>query len=165
MINDQKTTATAHLIFGFIGAGKTTFARKLEAQTGAMRITKDEWLIRLFGHDPAIDGFEKYDEAITGLSFDIALQALAAGADVIIDDGFWVRTQRDEIRRRIAGIGARAKLYYVQCSEETMRKRIRLRNENLTEDTFLVDDALYESYLKYFDEPGDDEDYIVVDSN
>ena len=51
--------ATVYLLCGFIGAGKTTFARKLDERTGAVRITKDEWLIRLIGHDPTINGYDE----------------------------------------------------------------------------------------------------------
>jgi predicted ATPase len=52
----MKSKATVYVLCGFIGAGKTTFAKQLEAQTGAVRITKDEWLIRIVGNEPAIDG-------------------------------------------------------------------------------------------------------------
>lgn len=45
----QTNKPIAHLICGFIGSGKTTFARKLEKETGAARFTKDEWMVRLFG--------------------------------------------------------------------------------------------------------------------
>ena len=45
-----KRRPIAYIISGFIGAGKTTFARKLEKETGAIRITKDEWVIKNFGN-------------------------------------------------------------------------------------------------------------------
>jgi len=38
----MKRQATVYLICGFIGAGKTTFAKMLEKKTGAVRIVKDE---------------------------------------------------------------------------------------------------------------------------
>ena len=41
----MKAKPTVYVLCGFIGAGKTTFARELEARTGAVRITKDEWLV------------------------------------------------------------------------------------------------------------------------
>jgi predicted kinase len=47
---------TVYLLCGFIGTGKTSLARTLAARTGAVRITKDEWLIRLAGHEPAVAG-------------------------------------------------------------------------------------------------------------
>lgn len=57
-------TATVYLICGFIGAGKTTFAKKLEEKTGAVRIVKDEWSISLIGNDPTIDGYAEWDSKI-----------------------------------------------------------------------------------------------------
>lgn len=44
------------LMVGLPGAGKTTAARQLEEETGAIRFTPDEWHLFLFGndfHDPA----------------------------------------------------------------------------------------------------------------
>jgi predicted kinase len=38
-----------HLLAGLNGAGKTTFARHLEADLPAVRFTLDEWLLRLHG--------------------------------------------------------------------------------------------------------------------
>ena len=40
MQEDKKPVA--HIVIGFIGSGKTTFARKLEKETGAVRFTKDQ---------------------------------------------------------------------------------------------------------------------------
>jgi predicted kinase len=36
--------ATLHLICGMAGAGKTTLARQLQADTGALRLRPDEWI-------------------------------------------------------------------------------------------------------------------------
>ena len=41
-----------HLIYGFVRAGKTTFARKLESEISAIRFTHDEWMVKLYGHNP-----------------------------------------------------------------------------------------------------------------
>ncbi len=95
-----------YVICGFIGAGKTTFAKTLEETTGAVRITKDEWLIRLIGNDPTIDGYEDYDHNVIELSRDVAFHIAEKGIDVILDEGFWATEQRDEMRRRIEEVGA-----------------------------------------------------------
>ena len=93
----MKRQPTVYLICGFIGAGKTTFAKKLEEKTGAVRITKDEWSIRLIGNDPTINGYAEWDTKIIGLSTDIAFQLVEKGIDVIIDHGFGAKEERDEI--------------------------------------------------------------------
>src|SRR5919199_1244804 len=79
----MKRKPIVYLICGFIGAGKTTFAKKLEEKTGAVRITKDEWSICLIGNDPTIDGYEEWDRKICGLSRDVAFELAKKGMDVI----------------------------------------------------------------------------------
>jgi hypothetical protein len=51
--------ATAHLLFGFLGSGKTTLAKELEERHRAMRFTPDEWMARLFGEDPPVAIFKE----------------------------------------------------------------------------------------------------------
>ena len=104
----------AYVICGFIGAGKTTFARKLEKETKAIRITKDEWIIKIFGNKITSDkNFERYDKNITELATDIAFKILKAGKDVIIDEGFWVKSQRDDIKKE--NIRCRSKANFLLC--------------------------------------------------
>jgi predicted kinase len=40
---------TLFIIVGLPGSGKTTLARELELQHGALRLTKDDWMMPLFG--------------------------------------------------------------------------------------------------------------------
>jgi predicted kinase len=158
----MKRKPIVYLICGFIGAGKTTFAKKLEEKTSAVRITKDEWSIRLIGNDPTIDGYEEWDTKIIELSRDVAFQLAEKGIDVIIDEGFWTKEQRDELRRKIDAIGAKAVLYYVETSIETIRGRVVGRNNNLTKDSFKISREMLDNYLKYWQPPSEDEDYILA---
>ncbi len=151
-----------YLTCGFIGAGKTTFAKKLEEKTGAVRITKDEWSIRLIGNDPTIDGYEEWDHKICGLSRDVAFQIAEKGIDVIIDEGLWAREHRDEMRRRTVAIGAKTVMYYVETPIETIRERVVGRNDNLTKDSFEISREMLEKYLTYWQPPSEDEDYILA---
>jgi hypothetical protein len=43
--------ATAHLIYGYIGSGKTTVAKRLEAELPAIRFTSDEWVAAMYSDD------------------------------------------------------------------------------------------------------------------
>lgn len=158
----MSTEPIVYVMCGFIGAGKTTFAKELEEKSGAVRITKDEWLIRLIGNDPTIDGFEEYDSKVCGLSRDVAFQLVEKGIDVIIDEGFWAKEQRVELRRRIDAIGAKEVLYYVDTPIETIRERILGRNFNLTEDSFKISRVMLDHYLRYWQPPSEDEDYVLV---
>jgi predicted kinase len=158
----MKAKPVVYVICGFIGAGKTTFAKKLEAKTGAVRITKDEWLIRLIGNDPTIDGFEEYDSKICGLSRDVAFQLVEKGIDVIIDEGFWAREQRVELGRRIEAAGAEEVLYYLDTPIETIRERVVARYTHPAKDSFTISREMLDNYLAYWQPPGEDEDYVLV---
>jgi predicted kinase len=158
----MKRKPIVYLICGFIGAGKTTFAKKLEEKTGAVRITKDEWSIRLIGNDPTIDGYEEWDRKIIGLSRDIAFYLAEKGIDVIMDEGFWAKEERDELRRKIDAIGAKAVMYYVETPIETIRERVVGRNNNITKESFKISREMLNNYLKYWQPPSDDEDYVLA---
>ena len=158
----MKTQPIVYIICGFIGAGKTTFAKKLEKKTGAVRITKDEWSICLIGNDPTIDGYEEWDTKIIELSRDVAFQLVEKGIDVIIDEGFWEKEQRVKMRKRIEALGAKEVLYYLDTPIETIRERVVGRNVNLTKESFKISREMLDNYLKYWQPPSEDEDYVLA---
>lgn len=154
-----------YVLCGFIGSGKTTFAKILEQQTGAVRITKDEWLIRLFGNDPTIEGYAAYDDKICGLSRDLAFDLATKGIDVIIDEGFWERAQRDIIRQRIAASGAKGVMYFLDTPLATIRERVAERNARPSDSSFVISGDMLDDYLDSWQPPGEDEDVILVREN
>ena len=161
-IHRMKSKATVHVTCGFIGAGKTTFAKQLEKQTGALRITKDEWLIQIVGNDPTIDGYADYDARMCALSRNVAFQLAARGIDVIIDEGVWERELRDLMRRRTEEAGAHMILYFLDTPMETIRERVARRNLDGSNDSFKINEELLAHYQQYWDPPGEDEDYVLA---
>ncbi len=86
--------ATLHLMVGLPGSGKTTLARELETRYSALRLTLDEWHIRLFGSDVHDDSDEsdwaKHNarhEAVESLLWEVAARVLTLGVDDY--PGFW----------------------------------------------------------------------------
>jgi predicted kinase len=158
----MKRKPIVYLICGFIGAGKTTFAKKVEEKTGAVRVTKDEWSIRFVGNDPTIDGYAEWDRKIIDLSRDVAFYLVGKGIDVIMDEGFWEKETRDEMRRRADAIGANVVMYYLETPIETIRERVVGRNNNLTGDSFKISREMLDNYLKDWQPPTEDEDYILA---
>jgi predicted kinase len=158
----NKRTPTVYLICGFIGAGKSTFSKMLEEETDAVRITKDEWSIKLIGNDPTITGYAEWDSKITGLSRDFAFYLAEKGIDVILDEGFWERKTREEMRKRANAIGAKVVMYFLDTPIETIRERVLRRNNNLTKESFEISREMLDDYLKYWEPPTKDEDFIVA---
>lgn len=158
----NKRKSTVYLICGFIGAGKSTFSKKLEEKTGAVRITKDEWSIRLIGNNPTIDGYAEWDRKITGLSRDVAFHLAEKGIDVILDEGFWERKTRDEIRQRTEAIGAKVVMYYLDTPTEKIRERVLGRNRSPTKESFEISMEMLDGYLKSWEPPKEDEEFILA---
>ena len=92
--------ARLYLVVGLPGAGKTTLARQLERDLPALRLTPDEVHLALWGDDLAHPDHDTRHTDIEVALWPIALSALAAGADVVLDFGFWSRAERDDFRAR-----------------------------------------------------------------
>jgi len=163
MNSESIHTPRAYLICGFIGAGKTTFARKLEIETGAVRITKDEWMVKIFGNRITADqNFVEYDKQVNELATQTAFKILKAGSDVIIDEGFWPKSQREEMKKKVIELGVTPFLYYVESTIEEMRERVVTRSENPPEDSFEISGEMFDSYLKHWEPPTEDEEFILA---
>ena len=122
------TQPTIHAIHGFIGAGKTTFARQLETQLPALRLNSDEWMVQLYGPDPPEEVFRPGIVRVNVLMRQLAERALALGLHVVLDDGFWTRASRDDLRRWAADVGVPLRLYALILPEAEARRRVRERN-------------------------------------
>lgn len=160
----QNNKATVYLIAGFIGSGKTTFSKKLESETRALRFTKDEWMIKVFGNNPRADNFAKFDDLLANLATDIALKCSAHGVDVIIDDGFWFKKQRDEVIKRINNIGTNVKGYYLRCPKDILEQRVLERSKQTSDNSFVIDKEMFTKYYESFEEPSTDEGFIIIDT-
>ena len=155
--------ATAHLIHGFVGAGKTTFARTLEQQLRAVRFTHDEWMHRLYGPVPPADRFADLWAQVNGLIWERADPLLRRGEDVILDMGFWSRASRGRARQRVAQTGARSLLYHVVCPESVMRARTARRNRDVPGDSLWINEQAFDEFRNRFQSLGQDEEHQVVD--
>jgi predicted kinase len=149
---------------GLPGSGKTTLARKLEAEYSALRLTVDEWHIRLFGSDVHDDSdeadFSKHNArhaAIELLLWETAARVMVLGVDVILDFGFWTRSERDELRAKAHDLGAGFQIHFADVSEELLLQRIKVRNAQLPSGTFHIPEIKLKEWMRLFEPPSADE--------
>jgi predicted kinase len=154
---------TAHLLFGYLGSGKTTFAKRLEVEHGAVRFTPDEWMARLFGDDPPEGIFPEKAEAILELLQPLWTRCLSLGLDVVLDYGFWRRKERDEVRALVERLGARACLYRIECPEDEARRRIDARN-HADDRSLYIAPATYDALWRRFEPLDVDEACLDADN-
>jgi predicted kinase len=153
--------AVLHMIYGFVGAGKTTFAKGLEHSLPAVRFTHDEWMNKLYGENPPLEYFADYHNRVHDLIWIYATRLLELKQDVILDAGFWSRVSRDEARAKAKALGATYKLYFLEEPEEVLKERVRKRNENLRGSLY-IDDHAFELFKTRFEPLGKDEEYESI---
>lgn len=147
---------TAHLLFGFLGSGKTSLAKRLEQEHGAVRFTPDEWMALVLDQDPPADFYQEHMAEILALLEPVWTRCLSEGVDVVLDYGFWRRSERDHVRSIVATLGASTRLYELDCSDEEARRRIDARNK-LAHHSLFIAPATYEALKLRFEPLEDDE--------
>jgi predicted kinase len=144
---------TLHLICGLPGAGKTTLARRLERDLPALRLAPDEWMARIVG-----DGYDEAKRAaVEAVQWEIAARALSLGVDVILENGFWSRSERDDYRSWAAAAGAETRVHFLDVPRDELLRRLARRNAALPPDTFRVDEAQLDLWSSWFEPPTPDE--------
>jgi predicted kinase len=153
---------TAHLIHGYLGAGKTTFAKRLEAELGAIRFTHDEWMSRLYGDDPPVERFATYHWNVWELMPDVWVRCLTLGLDVVLDMNFWRREDRDSARSLVAAAQASCTLYKLRCPEAEAWRRIEARNSSL-QGSLLITRNTFEFLKARFEPLANDEERVTIE--
>ena len=117
--------AAGHLIVvcGLPGSGKTTLAKRLEAERGAIRFNPDEWMEAL--------SINLWDSAkrdqIEALQWKVAQDVLRLAGTAIVEWGTWGRSERDALRLGARALGAVVELHYLSAPPELLFERVQRR--------------------------------------
>jgi predicted kinase len=141
------------LLCGLPGSGKTTLAKRLATETPAVRLCPDEWMADL--------GVDLFDEGtrhrLERRFWQHAQELLQLGQTVILEFGFWARSERDEKRLGARALGVPVELHYLAASLDELCRRLEARNAAGECGTAPVTREMLEEYVKLFEAPSDDE--------
>ncbi len=125
-VSDAKPAVPGRLIIvsGLPATGKTTLARQLEHDLGAVRFSPDEWMA-----DLEIDLFDRSSRGrIEQLQWRLAQRLLGLGMTVIIEWGTWGRAERDALREGARAIGAAVELRFLDAPLHVLWARLQDRD-------------------------------------
>ena len=145
-------------ITGLPGTGKTHLAKQLEAETGAIRLSRDEIRAKLFP-SPTYSAAEKakaFDAMIIS-----AAHELSQGNDVILEGmPFSTRAQRGAARDLALLMSADFELIHCVCPEYLALRRIAAQDHPAADRS----ESLYLVVKSRFEPFGDDEKVTEVNT-
>lgn len=147
--------AKVTLICGKLASGKSWYCRELLKGSPALLLSVDEVTSRVFDKDLG-DRHDEVSAKIRAYLFDKAAEAIAAGADVILDWGFWTRAWRQEAAEFFRERGIRAEWHYIDVSDQVWQENISRRNAAVLageDDSYYVDEGLLKKLLTLFEPP------------
>lgn len=141
------------LICGLPGAGKTTLAKKLESERYANRLCPDDWILAILKDQNDITERNRLRDPVEQLLWKEAQTLFNLGVNVILENGFWAKEERDRYRDVARNLGAKVELYFVDAPFDTLWERVLMRNSNPKE--FQVTKKEMDEAYKNFEPPTD----------
>jgi predicted kinase len=138
------------LLCGLPAAGKSTLARGLADAYGAVRLNPDAWEVAL-GVDPFDEGFQARLEA---QFWDLAQRLLELGVSVVLEWGFWARSERDEKRLAARRFGVAVELRFLDVPFQELVQRVTARH---AAGGLAITARHMADYRRRFEPPTDDE--------
>jgi len=149
--------STLFLICGLPGAGKTTLAKQLEQTHNALRLCPDEWITQILADPNNIPELDRLRDPIESIQWDVAKRTLGLGINVILENGFWSRDERNTFRSEAVELGANVELHYIEVGIDELWRRLSKRNADRPSGTFHVSKENLEEWAKSFEIPSEDE--------
>jgi len=153
------------IMVGLPFSGKTTRAKELAIEFNAIRLNIDEWHIKIFGDDAHDPNHTERHSKIGGIIESLAFELLAKGTNVVLDFGFWAKVERDDLRKKAEENGHDFAMYFCECPEDELEKRIEIRNKENAENgkcgSFVIPLYMYKDFVKLFQKPTADEDFFT----
>lgn len=152
--------ASLVLTCGLAGAGKSTYARALEAK-GWLRLSIDQAAWERGFHEHPLPVSIR-DDIVAAQRVEL-VTALKQGRDVVVDYAFWSRAMRDEYREIGHAHGASVEVVYFDVPREELLRRLNARSDGPGDpDSINVSAAQLDIYAAGFQAPGPDETDVVA---
>ena len=110
--------------------------------------------------------FLYYAEKLEQYFFQKSVEIVETGINVVLDWGFWTKSERDFAKEFYGSRGIEYEFHYISISDEEWYRRLDKRNKDVLEkksDAYFVDEGLAEKFKSIFEIPAKDEIDVWVE--
>jgi hypothetical protein len=104
-----------------------------------------------------LSDLERIRHPVEALLWNHAARLLQLGVNVILDNGFWTRADREDYRARGAAAGARTQLHFLDVPADVLLARLDERNRELPPGVFWIDPVWMRDWIRIFEPPSEEE--------
>ena len=153
---------TLHFFCGKAGAGKTTVASRLARDHGAILLSEDIWLVRLFGDQmKTFDDYIRLSSKLKTVVGPLAVDLLNAGHSVVLDFQANTKSGRGWFRSVFEQAGSAHVLHFVDAPDDTCLARIARRNVERPEGSHCLTREDFMHVSSFFQAPEEAECFNV----
>lgn len=156
------SAATLHFFCGKAGAGKTTKAKTVASACGAILLSEDVWLQRLYGEQiQAFADYIRYSQKLNTVVTPLVIDLLTAGQSVVMDYQANTIKRRAWFRSMFEQARADHVLHFLQTPDAQCLARIQIRNSEMPEGASRLTEADYWHVTSYFQRPEEAEGFNI----
>lgn len=157
--------AKVYILCGKICSGKSTYSQQLRKDKKAVILSVDDITLTLLGQNGG-DTLDVFVEKLEHYFFQKSVEIVETGINVVLDWGFWTKTERDFEKQFYGSRGIEYEFHYISINDEEWYRRLEKRNKDVLEkksDAYYVDEGLAEKFKSIFEIPGKDEIDVWVE--
>ncbi|ADG93220.1 conserved hypothetical protein [Arcobacter nitrofigilis DSM 7299] len=152
-----------YFMCGKMAAGKSTLSKKLAKEKDAILLSEDKILGQLYPSEiQTIEDYVTYSSRVKIMLKEHLIELLKKGNNVVLDFPANTISQREWFKEIIKESKIEHVMHYVKRSDDVCKSQLKKRNENISQDSPLIDEKTFDTITKYFQEPKEEEGFNII---
>ena len=157
--------AIVYLLCGLPGSGKTTYAKKIVDEQGALSLSIDDEMIKRYGVagiDYPTEKRNEYKTSVMEIIKSKIVEDIRNGQSVVLDFGVRKKMDREYFRDLVESNGAEMQLIYIKASRALLLERLNRRADIEKGNNFIVTPDMLDERIAIFEEPNNENEKVII---
>ena len=157
--------AIVYLLCGLPGSGKTTYAKKIVDEQGALSLSNDDEMIKRYGVagiDYPTEKRNEYKTSVMEIIKSKIVEDIRNGQSVVLDFGVRKKMDREYFRDLVESNGAEMQLIYLKASRALLLERLNRRADIEKGNNFIVTPDMLDERIAIFEEPNNENEKVII---